>query len=76
MERIKVEAEQKEAVAVGDQKANIAKAQGEAEAIRIIESELSRSPDYITWLYANKWNGELPQVTSGIPFVQIPLEGD
>lgn len=77
LERIKIEAQQLEAQAVGQQKANIAKAQGEAEAIRIIDEQLKQNPNYLEWLRTQKWDGKLPLVTgdSGIPFIQIPVEG-
>ncbi|MBI3940906.1 MAG: prohibitin family protein [Acidobacteria bacterium] len=61
LEQIKFEAEQK-----------IAEARGKAEAIKV-ESEALRSNPAILELRAlEKWNGILPQVTSGgIPFINI-----
>lgn len=74
LERIKVEALQKEAQAVGEQKANIAKATGEAKAIEIIDEQLKRSPTYINWLATNRWDGRLPLATGSgaIPFINVP----
>ncbi len=71
LERIQVEAQQKEAEAIGFKKANIAQAEGEARAIEIIESQLTKSPKYIEWYKVNKWNGILPQVTAGMPFIDV-----
>lgn len=75
LERIKVEAQQNEAHAIGEANANIAKADGEAKAIQIINNALASNPNYLEWLKTQKWNGELPKVTGGaIPFVEIPME--
>jgi regulator of protease activity HflC (stomatin/prohibitin superfamily) len=62
LERIKIEAQQK-----------IASAEGDAMAISTVEETLKDSPNYINWLKVSKWNGILPQVTSGIPFIEIPM---
>jgi len=62
LERIKIEAQQK-----------IAAAEGDARAIQVIEETLSKSPSYVSWLVATKWDGVLPKFTSGIPFVSIPM---
>jgi regulator of protease activity HflC (stomatin/prohibitin superfamily) len=65
LERIKIEAEQQAAQARGQRDAQIALAQGEQESIRLIQQELTRSPQYIEWLKATKWDGRLPMVTGG-----------
>ena len=84
----KSEAEQQaEATAIGQQHANIARAeglrqanvleaQGEAEAIRIIDEQLRNNPNYLEWLKTQKWDGKLPLVLGegGTPFIQIPTE--
>jgi regulator of protease activity HflC (stomatin/prohibitin superfamily) len=85
--RIQIEAEQAEATAIGQQHANIARAegqrqanileaQGEAEAIRIIDEQLRNNPNYLEWLKTQKWDGKLPLVLGegGTPFIQIPTE--
>jgi regulator of protease activity HflC (stomatin/prohibitin superfamily) len=55
----------------------IAQAEGQAEAIRIINDQLRNSPDYLKWLAIQRWNGVLPQFFSSnsnaLPFVQLPL---
>lgn len=74
--RIEVEARQHEAQAQGIAKANIAEAQGEAEAIRVINNALSNNPHYLEWLKTQAWDGKLPLVVGegGTPFIQIPTE--
>lgn len=98
LRRIQIEAQQTEARALGEQKANIAsaegqrqsnilKAQGESEAIKIIDTQLRTSTDYLNWLKAQRWDGKLPLVTGSssggsegnnlgaTPFIKIPLGG-
>jgi len=60
LQRIEVEARQK-----------VAEAEGQAQAISIIEEQLSKSTNYIEWLKVNKWDGKLPSVTSTIPFIDV-----
>ncbi|MBI2543454.1 MAG: prohibitin family protein [Candidatus Aenigmarchaeota archaeon] len=64
LKRIKIEAQQA-----------IEKAKGESEAIRIINEELEKSPQYIEFLATQKWDGKLPLVTGdATPFIQIPTK--
>ena len=72
--RIEVEARQLEAQAVGLAAANIAEAQGEAEAISVINNALSSNPYYLEWLKTQAWDGKLPLVVGegGTPFIAIP----
>ena len=74
LKRIQIEAQQREAEAQGIAKANIAEAQGEAEAIRIINEALAQNPNYLEWLKTQRWDGRLPLVVGegGTPFIQIP----
>jgi len=74
LKRIQIEAQQREAEAQGIAKANIAEAQGEAEAIRIINEALAQNPNYLEWLKTQRWDGKLPLVVGegGTPFIQIP----
>lgn len=52
--------------------AAIAKARGEAEAIRIKGEAIRANPQVLQQQAIEKWNGELPKVTSGAtPFVKI-----
>ncbi|MBI2545469.1 MAG: prohibitin family protein [Candidatus Aenigmarchaeota archaeon] len=64
LKRIKIEAQQA-----------IEKSKGEAEAIRIINEELEKSPKYIEFLATQKWDGKLPIATgTTTPFIQIPTK--
>ena len=56
-------------------RANIAKANGESQAIRIINEELRQNPQYLQWQGINRWNGQLPYslgTGGGVPFFQLP----
>ena len=55
-------------------RANIAKASGESEAIKIITGQLRSSPEYLQWQAINKWNGQLPYASGSgaVPFFQLP----
>ncbi len=76
LRRIQVEAQQHEATAKGIAAANIAEAEGEAEAIRIINRALAENPNYLEWLKTQAWDGKLPLVVGegGTPFIQIPTQ--
>jgi len=75
LKRIEVEARQHEAQAVGIAAANIAQANGEAEAINIINQALANNPQYLEWLKTQAWDGKLPLVVGegGTPFISIPV---
>jgi prohibitin 2 len=56
-------------------RANVAKADGEAQAINIITQELRSSPEYLQWQAINRWNGQLPYSLGnegGLPFFNLP----
>jgi len=74
LRRIEVEARQAEAQAIGIAAANVAQAEGEAEAIRVINQALANNPEYLEWLKTQAWDGRLPLVVGqgGTPFIQIP----
>ena len=74
LKRIEVEARQHAAQAEGIAQANIAEANGEAAAIRIINEALSTNPNYLEWLKTQQWDGKLPLVVGkgGTPFIAIP----
>jgi regulator of protease activity HflC (stomatin/prohibitin superfamily) len=76
LKRIEVEARQLEAQAVGLAAANIAEAEGEAKAIKIINESLAQNPLYLEWLKTQAWDGKLPLVVGegGTPFISIPGE--
>jgi regulator of protease activity HflC (stomatin/prohibitin superfamily) len=46
-------------------------AKGDATKIQLIEGQLKQSPSYIEWLKVDKWDGRLPAVTSGVPFINV-----
>ncbi|MFB5607220.1 MAG: prohibitin family protein, partial [Candidatus Nitrosomaritimum yanchengensis] len=73
--RIEVEARQLAAQAEGLAAANIAEANGEAQAIKIINQALAQNPNYLEWLKTQEWDGKLPLVVGegGTPFIQIPM---
>ena len=76
LKRIEVEARQHEAQAIGIAAANIAQANGEAEAIMIINQALANNPHYLEWLKTQQWDGKLPLVVGegGTPFIAIPTQ--
>jgi len=54
-------------------RSNVAKANGESQAIKIISAQLKQSPQYLQWLSINRWNGQLPYALSGaVPLFQLP----
>lgn len=57
-------------------RANVEKADGEAQAINIITQQLRSSPEYLQWQSINRWNGQLPYALGseggGLPFFQLP----
>ena len=74
--RIEVEARQVATRAEGIARANVAQAQGEAEAIAVINQALANNPEYLEWLKTQAWDGKLPLVVGqgGTPFIQIPTK--
>jgi len=76
LRRIEVEARQRAAQSEGIAAANIAEANGEAEAIKIINAALAQNPAYLEWLKTQAWDGKLPLVvgSGGTPFIQIPTK--
>jgi len=61
--RIKIEAQQA-----------VEKAKGESEAIRILQDQLSRSPEYTKFLATQKWDGKMPLVVGegSMPLISVP----
>jgi regulator of protease activity HflC (stomatin/prohibitin superfamily) len=55
-------------------RSNVAKADGEAQAIEVISSQLKSSPEYLQWQSINRWNGQLPYATgnNAVPFFELP----
>lgn len=51
------------------------KATADAEALRLVAQQLNVSPEYLSYLYLQQWNGQLPTYygsDSPIPFFQLP----
>src|SRR5437016_6895132 len=40
-------------------RANVARANGESQAIKVITVQLKQSPQYLQWLSINRWNGQM-----------------
>lgn len=70
VQKARAEAEIKIAQARGDAESTLLKAKAEAEANRLKQQTLT--DELIRYEATQKWNGQLPQITSGaIPFVNI-----
>jgi prohibitin 2 len=72
---VKVIANQTVVQAQAAARSNIARANGESQAIKIISSQLKQSPEYLQWLSINKWNGQMPYALGNggaLPFFQLP----
>ena len=72
---IQVIANQTVVQAEAQARANIAKASGESQAIKIINEQLRQNPQYLQWQTINRWNGQMPYslgANGGIPFFQLP----
>ncbi|MFZ0510686.1 MAG: prohibitin family protein [Candidatus Nitrosopolaris sp.] len=56
-------------------RSNVAKANGESQAIKIITVQLKQSPEYLKWLSINRWGGQLPYAlgSGAFPFFQLPV---
>ena len=67
-------AEQARQAALGEKDAAVTRAQGQAEAARLLQAELT--PLVIQKQALDKWNGVLPTVTGGgaTPFINIPTQ--
>jgi regulator of protease activity HflC (stomatin/prohibitin superfamily) len=77
-EKAKNEADAAVAKAEGDKQVAILQAQAQAESIKIIQEQLNASPQYIQYLYALNWNGQLPTtlvLPNGQTFPLIPIPG-
>lgn len=58
--QIRFEADQVRAKAEGERDAAIAQATGEAEKVKLIQQQLSQSPQYIEYIRAQRWDGKYP----------------
>lgn len=74
LKAVQVIANQTVVQAEAQARANIAKANGESQAIRIITEQLQKNPTYLQWQAINRWNGQMPYSlgSAGFPFFQLP----
>src|SRR5438552_4619953 len=75
LKAIQVIANQTVVQAQATARANVARANGESQAIKVITVQLKQSPQYLQWLSINRWNGQMPYAlgSGAVPFFQIPL---
>ena len=75
LKAIQVVANQTVVQAQAAARANVAKANGESQAIKIITVQLKQSPAYLQWLSINRWNGQMPYAlgSGAFPFFQLPI---
>jgi prohibitin 2 len=74
---VQVVANQTVVQAQAQARSNVARAEGESQAIKVITEQLRQSPQYLQWQSINRWNGQMPySLGSGgaFPFFQLPLQ--
>src|ERR671939_956794 len=74
---IQVVANQTVVQAQAQARSNVARAQGESQAIKIITDQLRQDPQYLQWQSINRWNGQLPYSlgsSGATPIFQLPLQ--
>jgi len=74
LKAIQVIANQTVVQAQATARANVARASGESQAIKVITVQLKQSPEYLQWLSINRWNGQMPYAlgSGAVPFFQLP----
>src|SRR5919201_2462837 len=65
LKAVQVVANQTVVQAQAQARANVAKATGESQAIKIITEQLRQNPQYLNWQAINRWNGQLPYALGG-----------
>lgn len=72
IEQAKADALKAQAVAEGEANAKLTLARADAEAIRLRGEAIRNNPSVVELNAIEKWNGQLPQITSGAtPFVNL-----
>src|ERR671927_1406086 len=74
---VQVVANQTVVQAQAQARSNVARAQGEAQAIKVITDQLRQDPQYLQWQSINRWNGQLPYSlgsSGATPFFQLPVQ--
>ena len=81
LQRVRLEAQQQVAKAEADKEAAVLEAdarkiRADAEAFAVARVTKQLSAEYVSYVRAQRWNGELPRFTGGgaIPFLNIPME--
>jgi regulator of protease activity HflC (stomatin/prohibitin superfamily) len=70
----KTVAEQNKEKAQIEAQTALIQAQGQADAQKILKDSGSLTPEYLQFLAIQKWDGKVPNSTSGVPFIQIPTK--
>ena len=70
----KVKAQQKLEQTKIEAETAVTQAKGQADAQKMLKDSGSLSPEYLQFLALKTWNGILPTVTNGVPFVSIPMK--
>jgi prohibitin 2 len=71
----KADADAAIATAEGEAKSIKLKADADADAIKVKAQALNAAPaNYVNYIAATNWDGQLPQVTSGVPFLNLPIQ--
>ena len=74
---VQVVANQTVVQAQAQARSNVARAEGESQAIKVITDQLRQDPQYLQWQSINRWNGQMPySLGSGgvVPFFQLPAQ--
>jgi prohibitin 2 len=74
---VQVVANQTVVQAQAQARSNVARAEGESQAIKIITDQLRQDPQYLQWQSINRWNGQLPYSlgsSGATPFFQLPAQ--
>src|SRR5215217_7208721 len=74
---VQVVANQTVVQAQAQARSNVARAEGESQAIKVITEQLRQDPQYLQWQSINRWNGQMPySLGSGgaTPFFQLPAQ--
>ena len=77
LKAVQVVANQTVVQAQAQARANVARAGGESQAIKVITEQLRQSPQYLQWQAINRWNGQMPYALGGggaVPFFQLPSQ--
>src|SRR5919198_6025982 len=73
---VQVVANQTVVQAEAQARSNVARAEGESQAIKVITEQLRQDPQYLQWQSINRWNGQMPYSlgSGGFPFFQLPTQ--